>query len=118
MQLGVLSYEANELAKARYLLETGVELCRALSLHCDAQGEERLALTLDALGEHDAALEARRRHVDYRLVARPGRTARDAQPNQGSGDYLDLGEADQKRYGAKRAVIIHLSRAETQSCKG
>lgn len=56
-QLGVLSYEANELVAARSLLETGVDLCRALSLHQSALSEERLALTLDALGEHEAALE-------------------------------------------------------------
>ena len=59
-QLGVLSYEANELIAARDLLETGLDLSRALSPHQNAQGEERLALTLDALGEHDAALEVLR----------------------------------------------------------
>lgn len=60
MQLGVLSYDANELVAARNLFETGVELSRAVSLHWDAQGEERLALTLDALGEYEAALEVLR----------------------------------------------------------
>lgn len=56
-QLGVLAYEADELAEARFLLETGLDLCRASSLHWSMQGEEKLALTLDALGEHEAALE-------------------------------------------------------------
>lgn len=57
VRLGILAYEANELFEARLLLETGLELRRAIAYLEDMEGEESLALTLDALGEHAAAME-------------------------------------------------------------
>ncbi|OPX89852.1 MAG: HTH-type transcriptional regulator MalT [Pelotomaculum sp. PtaB.Bin104] len=57
VRLGVIAYEADELLEARLLLETGLELRRAISYLDDMQGEEKLALTLDALGEYAAAME-------------------------------------------------------------
>lgn len=57
VRLGVIAYEADELFGARLLLETGLELRRAIAYLDDTQGEERLALTLDALGEGAAAME-------------------------------------------------------------
>ncbi|MGE5553727.1 MAG: LuxR C-terminal-related transcriptional regulator [Betaproteobacteria bacterium] len=58
VRLGIMAYEADELFEARMLLETGLELRRAIAYLEDTQGEDHLALTLDALGEHAAALEA------------------------------------------------------------
>lgn len=58
VRLGVLAYEANELFEARMLLEIGLELRRAIAYLEDLDGEENLALTLDALGERTAALDA------------------------------------------------------------
>lgn len=57
VRLGIMAYEADELFEARMLLETGLELRRAIAYLEDLQGEEKLALTLDALGEPAAALE-------------------------------------------------------------
>jgi LuxR family maltose regulon positive regulatory protein len=57
VRLGVMAYEADGLFEARLLLETGLELRRAIAYLEDTYGEEHLALTLDALGEHAAAME-------------------------------------------------------------
>ncbi|MGE5530124.1 MAG: LuxR C-terminal-related transcriptional regulator [Patescibacteria group bacterium] len=57
VRLGVMAYEANELFEARLLLETGLELRRAIGYLDDTQGEESLAFALHALGEDAAALE-------------------------------------------------------------
>lgn len=57
VRLGIMAYEADELLEARLLLETGLELGRAIAYLEDTQGEENLALTLDALGEDAAAME-------------------------------------------------------------
>jgi LuxR family maltose regulon positive regulatory protein len=58
VRLGIMAYEADELFEARLLLETGLEIRRAIAYLEDTQGEETLALILDALGEYAAALEA------------------------------------------------------------
>ena len=60
-RLGILIYDANELTEARFLLETGLELWRGLPIQWHMQGCEKLALTLDALGEYDSALAVLRR---------------------------------------------------------
>ncbi|MGE5599472.1 MAG: LuxR C-terminal-related transcriptional regulator [Bacteroidota bacterium] len=57
VRLGVMAYEADELFEARLLLETGLELRRAIGYLDDTQGEESLAFALYALGEDAAALE-------------------------------------------------------------
>ena len=57
VRLGVMAYEADELFEARLLLETGLELRRSIAHVEETYGEENLALTLEALGEHAAAME-------------------------------------------------------------
>ena len=57
VRLGVMAYEADELFEARLLLETGLELRRFIAHVEETYGEENLALTLEALGEHATAME-------------------------------------------------------------